>query len=109
MTVALCDLVRALSGKQLARRPTLPSPGDSLGVVSAVSTVQVQTGHAASKGNDRTSFPQSYVEPFTVQSLRLDAALTSRIRRRARTEATRLQKSPCRAQARHPLNEIGYG
>jgi hypothetical protein len=97
MTAALCDLVQALSGKQLERRPVPPSSEHSLGVVSTVSTVQVQTGNAVAKGNDRTSFPQSYVGPFTVQSLRLDAALTSRIRKRARTEETTLHGALCSA------------
>jgi hypothetical protein len=100
MTAALCDLVRALSGEQLERRPVQPSPEDSLGVVSTVSTVQDQTEHAVAKGNHRTSFPQSYVEPFTVQSLRLDAALTSRIRKRARTEETTLHGALCSAVIR---------
>jgi len=97
MTAALCDLVRALNGQQLERRPVLPSPEDSLGVVSTASTAQVQTEHAVAEGNDRTSFAQCYVEPFTVQSLRLDAALTSRIRRRARTEETTLHGALCSA------------
>jgi hypothetical protein len=73
----------------------LPSPEDLLGVVSTISTVQDQTQHAVVKGNDRTSFGQSYVEPFTVQSLRLDAALTSRIRKRARTEESTLHGALC--------------
>jgi hypothetical protein len=54
MTAALCDLVRALSGEQLERRPMLPSPEDSLDVVSNVSTVQDKTEHTVAKGNDRT-------------------------------------------------------
>src|SRR5260221_953230 len=97
MTVALCDLVRALSGEQLERRPMLPSPEDSLGVVSKVPTVKDQSEHAGAKGKDRTSFAQSYVEPFTVQSLRLDAALTSRLRQRARTQETTLHGALCSA------------
>jgi hypothetical protein len=97
MTAALCDLVRALSGEQLERRPMLPSPEDLLGVVSTAYTVRDQTQHAVAKGNDRTSFAQSYVEPFAVQSLRLDAALTSRIRKRARTEESTLHGALCSA------------
>jgi hypothetical protein len=97
MTTALCDLVQALSGEQLERRPMLPSAENSLGVVSKVSTVRDQTEHAVAKGNDRTSFVQSYVEPFTVQSLCLDAAMTSRIRKRARTEETTLHGALCSA------------
>jgi hypothetical protein len=97
MTAALCDLVRALSGEQLERRPMLPSPENALGVVSKVPTVKDQTEHAVAKGNDRTSFAQSYVEPFAVQSLRLDAALTSRLRQRARTEETTLHGALCSA------------
>jgi hypothetical protein len=86
MTAALCDLARALSGERLERRSMLPAPEESLGVVSKILTVQGQTEHAVAKRNDRTSLPKSPVDPFTVQSLRLDAALTSRIRKRARTE-----------------------
>src|SRR5260221_11011486 len=97
MTAALCDLVRALSGEQLERLPMLPSPENALGVVSKVPTVKDQTEHAVAKGNDRTSFAQSYVEPFAVQSLRLDAALTSRLRQRARTEETTLHGALCSA------------
>jgi Condensation domain len=97
MTAALCELVRALSGEELERRPMLPSPEDLLGVVSTISTVRDQTHHAVVKGNDLTSFGQSYVEPFTVQSLRLDAALTSRIRKRARTEESTLHGALCSA------------
>jgi hypothetical protein len=64
MTTAPCDLVRALSGEQLERRSVLPSSEDLLDVVSTRSTVQDQTQHAGSKGDDRTSFAHSYVEPF---------------------------------------------
>jgi hypothetical protein len=42
MTVAFCDLVRALSGKQLERHPMPPSAEDLLGVASTVSLVQAQ-------------------------------------------------------------------
>jgi hypothetical protein len=97
MTAALCDLVRALSGEQLERRPTLPSPEESLGVVSKVFTVQGQTERAVAKRNERNSFAQNYVDPFTVQSLRLDAALTNRIRKRARMEETTLHGALCTA------------
>jgi hypothetical protein len=97
MAAALCDLVRALSGEQLERRPMLPSPEDSLDVVSNVSTVQDKTEHTVAKGNDRTSFAQGYVEPFTIQSLRLDASLTGRIRERAREEETTLHGALCSA------------
>jgi hypothetical protein len=100
MAAALCDLVRALSGNQLERRLVLPSPEDSLGIVSAISTGRDQTEQPVAKGNDRTGFAQSYVEPFTVQSLRLDAALTSRIRKRARTEETTLHGALCSAVIR---------
>jgi hypothetical protein len=97
MAAALCDLVRALSGEQLERRPMLPSPEDSLDVVSNVSTVQDKTEHTVAKGNDRTSFAQGYVEPFTIESLRLDPALTGRIRERAREEETTLHGALCSA------------
>jgi hypothetical protein len=97
MTTALCDLVRALSGEPLERRPVLPSSEDLLDVVSTRSTLQDQTQRAVDKGDDRTSFAHSYGEPFTVQSLRLDDALTSRIRERARTEESTLHGALCSA------------
>jgi hypothetical protein len=97
MTAALCDLVRALSGEQLERRPMLPCPEDSLGVVRKVQTVKDQTKHAVAKGNDRTSLAPSYVESFAVQSLRLDPASTSRLRQRARKEETTLHGALCSA------------
>jgi len=75
----------------------LPSPEDSLGVVFKGATVQNRTEHAVAKRNERTSFAEDYVEPFTVQSLRLDAALTSRIRERARTEETTFHGALCSA------------
>jgi hypothetical protein len=97
MAAALCDLVRALSGEQLERRPMLPSPEDLLDVVSQVSPVQDQTEHTVANGHNRTSFAQSYVKPFTIQSLRLDSASTSRIRKRARAEETTLHGALCAA------------
>jgi hypothetical protein len=97
MTAALRDLVRALSGEPLERRLMLPSPEESHGVASGIPTVQDQIEHTVAKGNDRTSFAQSLLEPFSVQSLRLDAALTSRIRKRARREETTLNGALCSA------------
>ena len=88
MAAALCDLVRALSGEQLERRPMLPSPEHLLGVVSKTPTVRDQPVRAIAKGNHRTNFARSYIEPFTVESLRLDEALTSSIRRLSRPEET---------------------
>ncbi|WP_035351906.1 phthiocerol/phthiodiolone dimycocerosyl transferase family protein [Edaphobacter aggregans] len=100
MAAALCELVRALSGERLGRRPMLPSPEHLLGAVSKTSTVQDQTERAVAKGNDRTSFARSYIKPFTVESLRLDEALTSSIRRRARAEETTLHGALCAAVIR---------
>jgi phthiocerol/phthiodiolone dimycocerosyl transferase-like enzyme len=96
MTAALCDLVRALSGEQLERRPMLANPEDSLGIVSKGPTIKNQAEHAVPKRNHRTSFAH-YLEPLAVQSLRLDAALTSRIRKRARAENTTLHGALCSA------------
>ena len=100
MAAALCDLVRALSGEQLERRSMLPSPEESLAVVSKTSAVRDRTEHAVAKKNDRTSFARSYIEPFTVESLRLDEGLTSSIRRRARAEGTTLHGALCAAVIR---------
>jgi hypothetical protein len=100
MMAALCDLVRALSGEQLERRSMLPSPEESLGVAPKILPVQGRTEHALAKRNDRTSFARSYIKPFTVESLRLDEALTSSIRRRARAEETTLHGALCAAVIR---------
>jgi hypothetical protein len=97
MAAGLCDLVRALSGEQLERRPVLPNPEVLLDVVSKASTVQNQTKRPIAKEHDRTCFVQSYVTPFAIQSLRVDEALTSRIRNRARAEETTLHGALCAA------------
>jgi hypothetical protein len=68
----------------------LPSPEESLGVISKVSAVRYQTECAIAKGNDRASFARSYIEPFTVESLRLDEAL----------DQQHSQACPCRGD--HP-------
>ena len=99
MAAALCDLARALSGEQLKRRTMLPSPEHLLGV-SHISAVRDQTERAIAKGNDRIRFARSYIEPFTVGSLRLDEALTSSIRKRARAEETTLHGALCAAVIR---------
>src|ERR1700730_18647601 len=99
MAAALCDLVRALSGEQLERRTMLPSPEHLLGV-SNTSAVRDQTERAIAKGNARIRFARSYIEPFTVESLRLDEALTSSIRQRARAEETTLHGALCAAVIR---------
>lgn len=93
MREALCDLVRALSGEQLDQRSVLPSPEESLGVISKVSTVHPPE-HVATK---RINFVQDYVEPFSIHSLRFDAAFTSRLRERARAEQTTLTGALCSA------------
>jgi hypothetical protein len=100
MAAALGDLARALCGEQLKRRPMVPSPEHRLGVVPRTSTVRDQTERAIAKENDRTSFARSYVEPFKVESLRLDEALTSSIRTRARREETTLHGALCAAVMR---------
>jgi hypothetical protein len=100
MAAALCDLVRAVRGEQLQRRPMLPSPEHLLGVASKTSTVRDQTERAIDKGNDRTIFAPSHAEPLTVVSLRLDEALTSSILRRARAEETTLHGALCAAVIR---------
>jgi hypothetical protein len=100
MAAALCDLARALCGEQLKRRPMLPSPEHRLSVVPGTSTVRNQNERTIAKGNDRTSFARSYVEPFKVESLRLDEALTSSIRTRARAEETTLHGALCAAVMR---------
>ena len=100
MAAALCDLVRAMSGEQLERRPMLPSPEHQLGVLSKTSTVRAQTERAIAKENDRTRLAQSYTKPFTIESLRLAEALTSSIRRRARAEETTLHGALCAAVIR---------
>jgi len=90
---ALCDLVRALSGEQLDRRSVLPSPEETLGVTSRVSTAHPPEYVAAK----RINFVQNYVEPFSIHSLRFDAAFTSRLRKRARVEQTTLHGAICSA------------
>jgi hypothetical protein len=100
MAAALCDLVRAVRGEQLQPRPMLPSPEHLLDVISKTSTVRDQTERAIAKGSDRTIFSSSYREPFTVESLRLDEALTSSILRRARAEETTLHGALCAAVIR---------
>jgi hypothetical protein len=97
MAAALCDLVRALSGEKLERRRMLPSPEDSLNVASKASAVGDPTEKTVTQEIDRTNFAQGYTEPFTIQSLRLDAALTSRLRKRARIEETTLHGALCSA------------
>ena len=92
MREALCDLVRALSGEQLDRRSVLPSPEESLGVTSKVSAHPSE--YVAPK---RINFVQDYVEPFSIHSLRFDAAFTSRLRERARAEQTTLHGALCSA------------
>jgi hypothetical protein len=99
MAAALCDLVRALSGEQLEQRTMLPSPEHLLGV-SNTSAVRDQTERAIAKGNARIKFARSHIEPFTVESLRLDEALTSSIRKRARAEETTLHGALCAAVIR---------
>jgi hypothetical protein len=99
MAAALCDLARALSGEQLKRRTMLPSPEHLLGV-SNTSAVRDQTERAIAKGNARIRFARSYIEPFTVESLRLDKALTGSIRKRARAEETTLHGALCAAVIR---------
>jgi hypothetical protein len=94
MREALCDLVRALSGEQLDQRSVLPSPEESLGVISRVSTVHPRE-HVATK---RLNFVQDYVETFSIHSLRFDAAFTSRLRERARAEQTTLTGALCSAR-----------
>jgi len=93
MREALCDLVRALSGGPLDRRSVLPSPEESLGVTSGVSAADPPEYVAAK----RTNFVQPYVEPFSIHSLRFDAAFTSRLRKRARVEQTTLHGALCSA------------
>jgi hypothetical protein len=93
MREALCDLVRALSGEQLDRRSVLPSPEESLGVTSKVSIAH-PSEYVATK---RINFVQDYVEPFSIHSLRFDAAFTSRLRERARAEQTTLHGALCSA------------
>jgi len=93
MREALCDLIRALSGEQLEQRSVLPSPEESLGVTSKVSTAHPPE-YVATK---RINFVQNYVEPFSIHSLRFDAAFTSRLRKRARAEQTTLNGALCSA------------
>ena len=93
MREALCDLVRALSGEQLDRRSVLPSSEESLGVTSQVSTTHPPVYVAAK----RVNFIQNYVEPFSIHSLWFDAVFTSRLRERARVEATTLHGALCSA------------
>src|SRR5215470_17042264 len=93
MREALRDLVRALSGQQLDRRSVLPSPEELLGVTSKATTAHPLEYVTAKKIN----FVQNYVEPFSIHSLRLDAAFTSRLRRRARIEQTTLHGALCSA------------
>src|SRR5262250_2138854 len=93
MREALCDLVRALSGEQLEQRSVLPSSEESLGVTSKVSTAHPPE-YVATK---RINFVQNYVEPFSIHSLRFDAAFTSRLRKRARIEQTTLHGALCSA------------
>jgi len=93
MREALCDLVRALSGEQLDRRSVLPSPEESLGVTSRVSTAH-PLEYVAAK---RTNFVQDYVKPFSIHSLCFDAAFTSRLRKRARAQQTTLHGALCSA------------
>jgi Condensation domain len=100
MAAALCDLVQAVSGEQLEQRPMLQSSEQLFGVESKTSTVRDQTVRAISKGNDRTSLARSCIKPFTVESLRLDEALTSSIRRRARAEETTVHGALCAAVIR---------
>jgi len=93
MREALGDLVRSLSGQQLDRRSVLPSPEESLGVTSQVPTTHPPVYVAAK----RVNFIQNYVEPFSNHSLWFDAAFTSRLRERARVEATTLHGALCSA------------
>jgi hypothetical protein len=89
MTVVLHDLVRALAGEVIARYPLLPSQEEALGVTGP-SAPETQTGSGSSHAAPGTAVAVRTpdVEPPAIESLRVDAYLTTQLVSRARTERT---------------------
>lgn len=98
MTVVLRDLVRALSGETIDRYPVLPSQEESFGITGPSPAPAAGSKPAAAPPNGPpVVFRQKDAEPPSVEGLRLDSELTTRLAQRARAESTTVHGALCSA------------
>lgn len=98
MTVVLRDLVRALSGETIDRYPVLPSQEESFAIFGPSSASAAESEPAAAQpSGPPLVLRQEDTEPPTVESLRLDSELTTRLAERARVEGTTMHSAICSA------------